>query len=208
MATSSLLLISSCIISVLLQAASASKTRHFKWEVGYIYASPDCNEKILMGINGQFPGPTIRAKAGDTIHVELKNTLHTEGVVIHWHGIRQVGIKGFRARTETRNPVGADVHAWFQSVLSLRVGQLGTPWADGTASISQCAIDPEETFVYRFRVEKVTRSSKIHLVLPSIHKSNLGSIYRELTVMMICRPGRTSITGTMGCRGRRGCMDL
>ncbi|URE49233.1 L-ascorbate oxidase [Musa troglodytarum] len=124
MATSSLLLllllISSCIISALLPAASASKTRHFKWEVGYIYASPDCNEKILMGINGQFPGPTIRAKAGDTIHVELKNTLHTEGVVIHWHGIRQ----------------------------------FGTPWADGTASISQCAIDPEETFVYRFRVEK------------------------------------------------------
>lgn len=114
MATSSLslLLISSCIISVLLQAASASKTRHFKWEVGYIYASPDCNEKILIGINGQFPGPTIRAKAGDTIHVELKNTLHTEGVVIHWHGIRQV-FKGFCARTKTRNPVGADVHAWF-----------------------------------------------------------------------------------------------
>ncbi|RWW09440.1 hypothetical protein BHE74_00032249 [Ensete ventricosum] len=96
MATSSLLLISSCIISVLLQAASASKTRHFKWEVGYIYASPDCNEKVLIGINGKFPGPTIRAKAGDTIHVELKNALHTEGVVIHWHGIRQVSKAGAR----------------------------------------------------------------------------------------------------------------
>lgn len=85
------LLYVSCIISLLLQAGLASKTRHFKWEVGYMYASPDCEEKILLGINGQFPGPTIRAKAGDTIHVELKNALHTEGVVIHWHGIRQVG---------------------------------------------------------------------------------------------------------------------
>ncbi|KAK1368653.1 hypothetical protein POM88_034745 [Heracleum sosnowskyi] len=41
-------------------------------------------------------------------------------VVIHWHGITQVG----------------------------------TPGADGTASISQCAINAGETFVYSFRVEK------------------------------------------------------
>ena len=26
---------------------------------------------VVMGINGQFPGPTIRAKAGDTIVMEL-----------------------------------------------------------------------------------------------------------------------------------------
>lgn len=77
-------------------------------------------EHVVMGINGQFPGPTIRAKAGDVVVVELTNKLHTEGVVIHWHGIRQ----------------------------------FGTPWADGTASISQCVINPGETFVYRFKAEK------------------------------------------------------
>jgi len=37
--------------------------------------------------------------------------------------------------------------------------QFGTPWADGTASISQCAINPGETFVYRFIVDKVTTLS-------------------------------------------------
>ncbi|KAF8403524.1 hypothetical protein HHK36_011628 [Tetracentron sinense] len=109
-----------CCFSVLIQFTLASKARHFKWEVGYLFWSPDCVENVVMGINGQFPGPTIRAKAGDTIVVELTNKLHTEGVVIHWHGIRQ----------------------------------LGTPWADGTASISQCVINPEETFVYRFKVDK------------------------------------------------------
>ncbi|KAK6164058.1 hypothetical protein DH2020_000922 [Rehmannia glutinosa] len=96
------------------------KARHFKWEVEYMHWSPDGEEGVVMGINGQFPGPTIRARAGDTIHVELTNRLHTEGVVIHWHGIRQIG----------------------------------TPWADGTASISQCAINPGETFLYRFKVDK------------------------------------------------------
>lgn len=68
----------------------AAKTRHFKWDVEYIHWSPDGEESVVMGINGQFPGPTIRAKAGDTVAVHLTNKLHTEGVVIHWHGIRQV----------------------------------------------------------------------------------------------------------------------
>ncbi|RRT62502.1 hypothetical protein B296_00026974 [Ensete ventricosum] len=42
--------------------------------------------------------------------------------------------------------------------------QYGTPWADGTASISQCAINPEETFIYRFQVDKVTHL----LIIPQI----------------------------------------
>ncbi|KAK9999853.1 hypothetical protein SO802_019456 [Lithocarpus litseifolius] len=103
-----------------IQLSLGAKTRHFKWEVEYKYWSPDCVENIVMAINGQFPGPTIRAKVGDTINVELSNKLSTEGVAIHWHGIRQIG----------------------------------TPWADGTASISQCAINPGETYNYRFRVDK------------------------------------------------------
>nr|AVZ45863.1 L-ascorbate oxidase 4 [Camellia sinensis] len=109
-----------CCLSVLVESSLGSKTRHFKWEVEYMYWSPDCVEGVVLGINGQFPGPTIRARAGDIVNVELKNKLTTEGVVIHWHGIRQQG----------------------------------TPWADGTASISQCVINPGETFVYRFKVER------------------------------------------------------
>lgn len=89
MAKTSLLFIA-CIVSLLSHTACQAKVRHYKWEVGYVYMSPDCEEKLVMAINNQFPGPTIRATAGDTIHLELKNTLHTEGVVIHWHGIRQV----------------------------------------------------------------------------------------------------------------------
>ncbi|KAK6940276.1 Multicopper oxidase, N-terminal [Dillenia turbinata] len=103
-----------------LELGLASRVRHFKWETEYMFWSPDCIENVVLGINGQFPGPTIRARAGDTIVVDLTNKLHTEGVVIHWHGIRQ----------------------------------FGSPWADGTASISQCAINPGETFEYRFKVDK------------------------------------------------------
>ena len=37
--------------------------------------------------------------------------------------------------------------------------QFGSPWADGTASISQCVINPGETFTYRFKVDKVSNGS-------------------------------------------------
>lgn len=62
--------------------AMAAKTRHFKWAVEYIHWTPDGEESVVMGINGQFPGPTIRARAGDLIVVELTNKLHTKGVVM------------------------------------------------------------------------------------------------------------------------------
>ncbi|KAL7113574.1 hypothetical protein ACP275_04G069400 [Erythranthe tilingii] len=114
------ILLSYIISNSFVQSANSAKTRHLKWKVEYMHWSPDGVESVVMGINGQFPGPTIRARAGDTINIELTNKLPTEGVVIHWHGIRQIG----------------------------------TPWADGTASISQCAINPGETFVYNFKVDK------------------------------------------------------
>ncbi|KAG8075471.1 hypothetical protein GUJ93_ZPchr0006g41475 [Zizania palustris] len=100
--------------------ATAATTISETWDVEYIMWAPDCQQRVMIGINGRFPGPNITARAGDVINVTVNNKMHTEGVVIHWHGIRQ----------------------------------FGTPWADGTASISQCAINPGETFVYSFVADK------------------------------------------------------
>lgn len=68
-----------------------AKIRHYRWTVKYEYKSPDCYEKLVIAVNGQFPGPTIKAQVGDTIYVDVTNQLETEGVSIHWHGIRQYG---------------------------------------------------------------------------------------------------------------------
>lgn len=83
-----------CVWLCLLQV-SLGAVRHYKLDVKYRYGEPDCKEQVVMGINGQFPGPTIRAKAGDTLHIAVTNKLVTEGTVIHWHGIRQVFILFF-----------------------------------------------------------------------------------------------------------------
>ena len=41
----------------------------------------------VWAYNGQVPGPTLRAKVGDTLVVHLKNDL-PEATSIHWHGLR------------------------------------------------------------------------------------------------------------------------
>lgn len=85
------LLILLCFFLFLLQSPTAeSRTLTYKWEVKSELKSPDCFKKLTMTINGRSPGPTIYAHQGDTVIVELKNSLGTENVAIHWHGIRQV----------------------------------------------------------------------------------------------------------------------
>jgi len=51
------------------------------WEIspGHVVAG--------YGFNGQVPGPTIEARVGDTLVVQLKNSL-PEPTTIHWHGLR------------------------------------------------------------------------------------------------------------------------
>ncbi|KAH0784124.1 hypothetical protein KY290_003722 [Solanum tuberosum] len=104
----------------LLLSSISAKNREYKWRVEYMHWCPDGVDGVVISINGQFPGPTIRAIVDDTIFVHLTNNLPTEGLVIHWHGISQIG----------------------------------TPWADGAALISQCPINPGETFLYKFKVDK------------------------------------------------------
>lgn len=69
--------------------------RHYKWEVKYDFRSPDCYKKLVITINGKSPGPTIEAQEGDTVIVEVNNSLLTENLAIHWHGIRQIGTPWF-----------------------------------------------------------------------------------------------------------------
>ncbi|XP_057969900.1 L-ascorbate oxidase [Malania oleifera] len=90
-----------CLFSLMLILArvppsvEAARVRRFKWEVKYEYKSPDCFKKLVIAINGRSPGPSILAQQGDTVIVELKNSLLTENVAIHWHGIRQIGTPWF-----------------------------------------------------------------------------------------------------------------
>ena len=88
---SCLCLVAFFLLFSLITFARVEATIHFhKWEVKYAYKSPDCFKKLALTINGHSPGPIIHAQQGDTVVVNLTNTLLTENVAVHWHGIRQV----------------------------------------------------------------------------------------------------------------------
>lgn len=53
----------------------------FQWEIA------QGKSVSAWGFNGQVPGPTLKAKKGNTLVVRLKNNL-AEPTLIHWHGIR------------------------------------------------------------------------------------------------------------------------
>lgn len=62
---------------------------HYNLELQNPTLAPDGYPRIVYGINGQFPGPTIRARWGDTLEITVKNSLANNGTSFHWHGVRQ-----------------------------------------------------------------------------------------------------------------------
>jgi FtsP/CotA-like multicopper oxidase with cupredoxin domain len=84
--------------------------RHFVWNITRAKIAPDGVEKDVLLINSKsagchgrdlekrnltaidlFPGPTIEARPGDTLEIEVFNFLD-EGVSLHWHGLHMRGI--------------------------------------------------------------------------------------------------------------------
>jgi len=106
-------------------------------------------EKQMMLINNQYPGPLVRAKWGDTIIINVKNSLAHNGTGIHWHGIRQLnscqhdGVPGV-----TECPIAPGMTrqykfkatqfgtSWYHSHFSAQYGEgiVGTMIIDGPAT--------------------------------------------------------------------------
>ncbi|KAF7186453.1 Laccase-3 [Pseudocercospora fuligena] len=66
------------------------KTVTYDLEITNTTMAPDGHERLIMAINGQYPGPTLYADWGDTMIVNVKNSLQHNGTSIHWHGLRQL----------------------------------------------------------------------------------------------------------------------
>ncbi|CAG2240675.1 unnamed protein product [Mytilus edulis] len=45
--------------------------------------------RIVIVVNGRFPGPTITAMEGQEVIVHVRNLMHTDSTTIHWHGLHQ-----------------------------------------------------------------------------------------------------------------------
>nr|XP_011415330.1 laccase-4 [Crassostrea gigas] len=50
--------------------------------------------RLVIALNGKFPGPTIEAYEDQTMIIHVRNLMHTDSTTIHWHGMHQKGTPG------------------------------------------------------------------------------------------------------------------
>jgi iron transport multicopper oxidase len=81
------------VLQILAVSASTKiprpKLRTFNWNIGWVNAAPDGFERPFVGINRQWPCPSLAANVGDTIKINAYNGLGNESTAIHFHGIFQ-----------------------------------------------------------------------------------------------------------------------
>ncbi|KAF2170607.1 multicopper oxidase [Zasmidium cellare ATCC 36951] len=70
---------------------ATGKTVEYSLEITNSTCNPDDHgARICMLVNGQYPGPTLRAAWGDQMIVHVKNSMQDNGTTIHFHGVRQL----------------------------------------------------------------------------------------------------------------------
>lgn len=73
-------------ITCLLSYPSYAKIIDYQLDIKPITVNFSGKEAKALSINGGIPGPTIKAKVGDTLRITVNNHLNEE-TSIHWHGI-------------------------------------------------------------------------------------------------------------------------
>lgn len=105
---------------------SLGRTVHYDLTISYFNGAPDGVPKRVLGINGNFPGPTLRATIGDWLEVNVINRIQDgQGTTIHFHGIEMRGHQwqdGPRMLTQCDIPSGANYTYRFP------LEQSGTYW--------------------------------------------------------------------------------
>ncbi|KAJ4840708.1 hypothetical protein Tsubulata_018897 [Turnera subulata] len=67
----------------LLLCMAQGQTHHYHFILQEKNFTRLCESKSILTVNGEFPGPTIQVRKGDTFYVNVQNQ-GTYGVTIHW----------------------------------------------------------------------------------------------------------------------------
>ncbi|PNY27652.1 Iron transport multicopper oxidase FET3 [Tolypocladium capitatum] len=117
-------------------AAREATTLTLSWNITLGTRSPDGVEKQVYLVNDQFPGPTIEARSGDRILVNVFNRLESEGVSLHWHGLRmrsRNAMDGAVGFTQCPIPPGGD----FVYDFTIGADEHGTFWWHGHGQVQR-----------------------------------------------------------------------
>ncbi|KAM3209105.1 hypothetical protein ACQJBY_063660 [Aegilops geniculata] len=83
-----LLLGAALALGVSVSPAQGAKTHYHDFFIKESNHTRLCKERTVLTVNGQFPGPTIYARKGDLVIVNVYNQ-GDKNITIHWHGVDQ-----------------------------------------------------------------------------------------------------------------------
>ncbi|XP_052176781.1 laccase-13-like isoform X2 [Diospyros lotus] len=75
---------------ILLVTFTNAETHYHEFVVQATAVKRLCRTQNIITVNGQYPGPTLEVRNGDTLVVKVINSAQYNAT-IHWHGIRQMG---------------------------------------------------------------------------------------------------------------------
>nr|ACR16059.1 laccase 2 [Monilia sp. M5-3] len=104
---------------------NTGRTVEYTWRVTNQTMALDGKERIVLAVNGQYPGPAIEANWGDNIVVHVYNDLQHNGTSIHWHGVRHLNnAEADGAVAVVQCPIAPGDHYTYR----WKATQYGTSW--------------------------------------------------------------------------------
>ncbi|KAL1533642.1 laccase [Salvia divinorum] len=76
-----------CTISIIFEDMSSAHPVVHRFEVTKSTHTRLCHTKSMLTVNGQFPGPTIYARRGEVVIIDVINNAD-QNITIHWHGVK------------------------------------------------------------------------------------------------------------------------
>ncbi|TKA73136.1 hypothetical protein B0A49_07323 [Cryomyces minteri] len=118
-----------------------TSTVTYTFDFTWVTANPDGQlARPVIGVNGNWPLPTISCAVGDQVVVYVNNKLGNESTGLHFHGLKQY-----------RPPLPTLLYTEQEG---LTFSRHGTSGYDGPPGVVQCPIPPGSSFQYSFTVEQ------------------------------------------------------
>lgn len=167
------------LIFFTLLTSALSKTHTFDWDVTYVTANPDgVFERRMIGINNQWPNPTIKVKRNDRVILNLHNSLPDRNASLHFHGLFQKGQNGQDGpELVTQCPIAPGSTLTYDFVIGNQTGTYwyhshsGTQYGDGLRGMFIIEEDDFDHLPYKFdEAVDLSVTEHYHLETPQIMK--------------------------------------
>ncbi|KAK2982751.1 hypothetical protein RJ640_025167, partial [Escallonia rubra] len=154
------------LILAFMASLASAETHYHEFNVQATPVKRLCKTRNIITVNGQFPGPTLEVRNGDTLVIKVLNSARYNAT-IHCKkdeamrrptkealAIRRYYHCSRRRRSFDGGEVALAAGDFTERVVRHGIRQMRTPWADGPSYVTQCPIQPGATYTYRFKIEK------------------------------------------------------